>query len=115
MKDDFRKVSRRDFSQAGLIGLSGLGLPLFANSGLLSSETQANANVFKIADITRTTVRVPYRETPRRAMDRELPHWRYSEIFEVELESGAVGIGETLLYYTWGATEDDGVTSSSWR
>ena len=109
MKDDFRKVSRRDFSQAGLIGLSGLGLPLFANSGLLSSETQANANLFKIADITRTTVRVPYRETPRRAMDRELPHWRYSEIFEVALESGKTGIGETLLFYTWGATDDQDV------
>ncbi len=59
--------------------------------------------------VDRTTVRLPYREVPRRAMDRELPHWRYSEIFEVELQSGAVGIGETLLYYTWGVSTDDDV------
>ena len=42
-------------------------------------------------------------------MDRELPHWRYSEIFEVQLKSGKVGIGETLLYYTWGVSGDDDV------
>ena len=57
--------------------------------------------------IERVTVRVPYREIPRRAMDRELPHWRYTEIFEVHLNSGHVGYGETLLYYTWGVSDDD--------
>ena len=40
-------------------------------------------------------------------MERELPHWRYTEILELALASGAVGIGETMLYYTWG-TPDDG-------
>jgi galactonate dehydratase len=64
---------------------------------------------FQIQQIERTTVRIPYRETPRRAMDRELPHWRYSEIFQVHLASGKVGIGETLLYYTWGVTDDEDV------
>jgi len=43
-------------------------------------------------------------------MDRELPHWRYTEVFEVKLRSGAVGIGETLLYYTWGRTDEEDVS-----
>jgi galactonate dehydratase len=42
-------------------------------------------------------------------MARELPHWRYSEIVEVQLKCGVKGFGETLLYYTWGVTEDDDV------
>jgi L-alanine-DL-glutamate epimerase-like enolase superfamily enzyme len=63
----------------------------------------------EITDIRRTTVMVPFRETPARNMDREIPHWRYAEVFEVSLRSGHVGIGETLLYYTWGASEDSDV------
>jgi len=59
-----------------------------------------------VADVRRTTVRVPFRKTPARNMDREIPHWRYAEVFEVQLNSGRVGIGETLLFYTWGASED---------
>lgn len=79
--------------------------------GLAPSAAAAKQSTadMKVADIKRTTVRVPYREIPRRAMDRELPHWRYSEIVEVKLQSGHVGHGETLLYYTWGATGDDDV------
>ncbi len=75
-----------------------------------SSVTRSIASKhFHVQRIERTTVRVPYREIPRRAMDRELPHWRYSEIFQVHLGSGEVGVGETLLYYTWGVTEDEDV------
>ena len=61
---------------------------------------------FQIQKIERAVVRLPYRKIPRRAMDRELPHWRYSEIFQVHLASGKVGFGETLLYYTWGVTDN---------
>ena len=42
-------------------------------------------------------------------MDRELPHWRYIELCEVALKSGHTGIGETMLYYTWGVPSDDDV------
>lgn len=48
-------------------------------------------------------------------MDRELPHWRYSEIVEVTLASGHVGRGETLLYYTWGRTGDRDVQRARGR
>ncbi len=68
-----------------------------------------NAGRLTVARVDRTTVRLPFREVPRRAMDRELPHWRYSEICEVHLRSGDVGLGETLLFYTWGATDDTDV------
>ena len=53
---------------------------------------------FRIKDIRRTTVALPYRPVPARNMARELPHWVYSEICEVELANGTVGFGETMLY-----------------
>ena len=64
---------------------------------------------FRIKDIRRTTVALPYRPVPARNMARELPHWVYTEICEVELANGTVGFGETMLYYTWGATSDEDV------
>ena len=64
---------------------------------------------FRIKYIRRTTVALPYRPVPARNMGRELPHWVYSEICEVELANGIVGFGETMLYYTWGATSDEDV------
>ena len=42
-------------------------------------------------------------------MARELPHWQYSEIFKVHLQSRHVGYGETLLYYTRIASKDSDV------
>jgi galactonate dehydratase len=75
-----------------------------------ASVIQPNSPKHLLVDqIERTTVRVPFREIPRRAMDRELPHWRYSEVFRVQLRSGIIGIGETLLFYTWGVTQDKDV------
>ena len=77
--------------------------------GSLAPRAQARARDVRITKVERTTVKVPYRETPGRNMARELPHWRYSEIFSVHLSSGVVGHGETLLYYTWRATKDSDV------
>lgn len=51
-------------------------------------------------------VEVLFREVPARNMARELPHWKYFEIVEVELASGYTGFGETMLYYSWGETTD---------
>lgn len=70
---------------------------------------------FTVTSIERTTVEVPYREIPARHMARELPHWKYSEVFQVRLKSGRVGIGETLLFYTWGATKDEDVQRAQGR
>lgn len=60
----------------------------------------------EIERIDRIPVEVPFREVPARNMARELPHWRYFELVEVELASGDVGVGETMLYYSWGETTD---------
>ena len=60
----------------------------------------------RIKHIRRTTINLPYRAVPARSMARELPHWVYAEICEVELANGVTGFGETMLYYTWGATSD---------
>ena len=59
-----------------------------------------------VKSIRRTTYKIPFRPAPTRAMDREIPHWRYIEICDVELSNGVHGYGETLLYYTWGVTDD---------
>ena len=107
------RVGRRDFLRRGTAGLAGGGL---AAVGLAISPQRALAR--KLADlhrwleivrIDRTTVRLPFRETSGRNMARELPHWAWTEVVEVTLKSGHVGFGETLLYYTWGATGDDDV------
>jgi L-alanine-DL-glutamate epimerase-like enolase superfamily enzyme len=59
-----------------------------------------------VEEVEQFPVRVPFREVPGRHMPRELPHWRYFEVVRVELASGHVGWGETMLFYTWGRTED---------
>lgn len=89
-----------------------------AAAGLSSSSLWAkpmDSRHCEITDIRRTTVKVPFRETPARNMDREIPHWRYSEVCEVTLKSGHVGFGETLLFYTWGVTEDADVRRAMGR
>ncbi len=83
----------------------------YAGIGLLDGLPKAAAapkpnRAFEITSIDRVTVKVPFREIPHRAMSREIPHWMYSEICSVKLKSGHVGHGETMLYYTYGATED---------
>jgi len=62
-----------------------------------------------VADVERTVVRLPYRDRIREHMDRWLPHWRYAEVAEVTLESGVTGVGETMVYYTWGAPDEEDV------
>lgn len=48
-------------------------------------------------------VDLPLRPVPARNMQREIPHWTIFEICKVTLDSGVVGFGETMVYYTWGA------------
>ncbi|MEQ8790895.1 MAG: mandelate racemase/muconate lactonizing enzyme family protein [Pirellulaceae bacterium] len=107
LPDSRALATRRSFLALAAAGLC--TRPLWAK------PKPAKGRQFEIADIRRTTVKVPFRETPARNMDREIPHWRYSEIFEVTLNSGRVGIGETLLFYTWGVTEDHDVQRAMGR
>ncbi len=62
-------------------------------------------NVVKVETVW---VDLPMRDVPARNMARENPHWTIFEICKVTLDSGIVGIGETMVYYTWGnATVSD--------
>jgi galactonate dehydratase len=77
--------------------------------GCLAADLELAGDDLRIENVDRITVKLPYRKVPERAMDRELPHWRYVEICIVHLRGGQSGVGETLIYYTWGATGDDDV------
>jgi L-alanine-DL-glutamate epimerase-like enolase superfamily enzyme len=63
----------------------------------------------EVVRVDRTTVEMPYREVHARNMHRQWPSWKYFEICELELACGAVGHGETMLFYGWGKTEDEDV------
>lgn len=57
-----------------------------------------------VKSIDTTWVNLPLRSVPERNMRREIPHWTLFEICRVTLDSGVVGFGETMVYYTWGAS-----------
>ena len=99
--------TRRHFLGAGLAGIAGLGLGTACTGPLTRIGTATAARNLDVEKVETVTVKIPYRPAPNRAMSRELPHWRYVEIFKVFLRSGKVGIGETLLYYTWGVSNAD--------
>ncbi|MEC9091945.1 MAG: enolase C-terminal domain-like protein [Planctomycetota bacterium] len=102
--DHFCGIRRREFLKAGLAGFvsGGFSYSLFGNSTTKLPKTRD----LTIRKVERINVKVPYRPAPGRNMARELPHWMYSEILKVHLQSGHIGVGETLLYYTWGVTND---------
>jgi L-alanine-DL-glutamate epimerase-like enolase superfamily enzyme len=62
-----------------------------------------------VDNVERIWVEVPYRPVPRRNMIRELPHWTLFELCLVTLGCGVKGVGETMVFYTWGATTDESV------
>jgi L-alanine-DL-glutamate epimerase-like enolase superfamily enzyme len=100
--------NRRDFLAAGAGGLAASAVSAFVPGPAWGAARRASSKHFEITSIERTTVKLPFRPIPARNMARELPHWKWSEVFEVTLKSGQVGFGETLLYYTWdGSTDED--------
>jgi len=60
-----------------------------------------------IVGIDRFSIKTPYRPIVARNMMRELPHWDIFEICKVTLHNGVVGYGETMSFYTWGATGEE--------
>lgn len=99
-------IDRRRFLKASALAAAGLTIPLSRQS-LLAQSNQAtrgtSGKFFEVREVKRTTVNLPFRETPARSMNREIPHWVYKEIFEVTLASGKTGFGETTLFYTFEA------------
>lgn len=98
-------LNRRQFVRTSLAGVAA-GVLADISAGAVQVPAR---RAFQIERIDRITAKVPFRETPARHMAREIPHWMYTEVVEVELKSGHIGHGETLLYYTWGATSDAAV------
>lgn len=84
----------------------GLAFAGFSRKSLRAAGSVASEKHFEITEVKRTTVKLEFRPTPRRNMDREIPHWRYTELCDVTLKCGATGTGETLLFYTWGVPDD---------
>ncbi len=103
-----RDMPRRTFLKRGL-GSALVWAAMSKLSSRLGAAPIPKSPHLTVKDIKRTTIKLDYREVPGRSMARELPHWAWSEVFEVTLSSGHVGFGETLLYYTYEATEDDDV------
>ena len=108
-------TTRRDFLRSAGLAATGTASPFLTGSSLSAQSKKAARGTsdrhFEIRDIKRTTVNLPFRDTPKRSMNREIPHWGYKEIFEVTLASGKTGIGETTLFYTYKSTDDDNVAS----
>jgi len=105
-------ITRRRFLTRSLASAAVLAVPGMSFLKLSAQDLRRKAlgnRFFDIESVERTTLKVPYREIPNRAMSRELPHWKWTEIVEVRLKSGVSGFGETLLYYTWGASSDEDV------
>ncbi|MEC7923535.1 MAG: dgoA protein, partial [Planctomycetota bacterium] len=98
--------SRRQFLGRSLPAIAGLGLLPGCTPLPRRAAVGTSARHLIVDKVETETVKLPYRAAPNRAMSRELPHWRYVEIFRVHLRSGKVGIGETLLYYTWGVSTE---------
>lgn len=94
-------TTRRGFLQQS-VGLGSLvALTAFSRRSIRADGAVASDRHYEVVGVERVTVKLEYRPTPRRNMDRELPHWRYIELCKVKLKSERVGVGETMLYYTW--------------
>ncbi|MBL8813911.1 MAG: mandelate racemase/muconate lactonizing enzyme family protein [Planctomycetaceae bacterium] len=104
-------ASRRSFLKSTFAGaLSVAGLAAFSRRSLLANGAVVSESQFEVVKVTRTAVKLEFRSVPRRNMDREIPHWRYSELCDVTLKCGAVGTGETLRFYTWGVPPEEAYT-----
>ncbi|MBX3438434.1 MAG: mandelate racemase/muconate lactonizing enzyme family protein [Planctomycetaceae bacterium] len=102
-------ISRRQFLRDSGQAITVLALTGYSHAALRAEGSAVDARHYEVTGVERTTARLEYRPVPRRNMDREIPHWRYVEICDVTLKCGVTGAGETLLYYTWGATDDEDV------
>ncbi|MEK6237480.1 MAG: dgoA protein [Planctomycetales bacterium] len=65
-----------------------------------------------VKKVERIWVDVPFRETPRRNMIRELPHWTVFELCKVHLANGVQGVGETMVFYTWAGVTDEAISQA---
>ena len=71
-----------------MLGAAALSFPSLLVPGSQAQQLRERASSrrsFEVASVESTTLKVPYREIPNRAMSRELPHWKWTEILEVRV------------------------------
>jgi galactonate dehydratase len=102
-------TNRRGFLKRSAQVLSMAALTEFSRRAVFADGAAVGDQHYQIRSVERTTLKLEFRPVPQRNMDREIPHWRYIELCEVRLSSGQTGVGETMLYYTWGAPSDSDV------
>jgi galactonate dehydratase len=95
-------TSRRSFFLA--TGAAGMLKPATPAAPYVAAGLNLTVN-----KVDRIWVNLPFRVVPARNMIRELPHWTIFEICKVTLACGVVGLGETMVYYTWGRVPDTAV------
>ncbi len=101
-------ATRRSFLRSSVAGaLSVAGLAAFSRRSLLANGAVVTESQFEVIKVTRTMLKLEFRPVPRRNMDREIPHWRYSELCDITLKCGVTGTGETLRFYTWGVPPEE--------
>ena len=65
---------------------------------------------FTIKSIDRTLLHIPFHERCARVKEIRVPGWGVVELCRVTTASGVVGIGETIVNYSWGRVTDDAVS-----
>jgi len=104
-------ASRRSFLRSSVAGaLTVAGLAACSRRSLLAHGAVVSESQFEVIRVTRTMVKLEFRLVPQRNMDREIPHWRYSELCDITLKCGVTGTGETLRFYTWGVPPEEAYT-----
>jgi len=63
----------------------------------------------RVTDIERTLVEVLHTPAAGRSMLRHIPGWTISEVLVLRTNVGLVGIGETIVHYTWSRVTDASV------
>lgn len=102
-------ASRRRFLQNSASLAALFALPLQTRGAMRRDASVVSEQHYEVTDVRRTTVKLDFREVPARNMAREVPHWQYIELCDVTLKCGVQGTGETMIFYTWGATADEDV------
>src|SRR5687767_5608945 len=61
----------------------------------------------KISSLERIWVELPLKEVPGRNLIRENPHWTIFELCKLTLDSGEIGVGETMQFYTFQTVSEE--------
>ena len=62
---------------------------------------------FTITSVERQRLNVPFHERCAATMTIRGPGWGTVDLYRITLGSGVVGLGETIVGYTWGAGDDE--------